>query len=67
MDTVDCNLQAREPSLKLLKFHLHRAQNRMKQQADGKRRDHSFSVDDLVYIKHGRLSHKATKAMALGP
>lgn len=32
--TVDRSLQAREDALRLLKFHLMRAQNRMKQQAE---------------------------------
>ena len=51
VETVDRSLQAREVSLKLLKFHLHRAQNHMKQLANGKRSDRSFSVGDLVFIK----------------
>ena len=51
VDSVDWSLQAREAALKLLKFHLHRASNRMKQQADRKRSDRQFKVGDMVYIK----------------
>ena len=51
VETVDRSLQAREASLKLLKFHLHCAKNRMKQHVNGKRSNRSFSVGDLVYIK----------------
>ena len=51
VDTVDRSLHAREETIKLLKFHLHRAQNRMKQHADGKRSDRQFAIGDLVYIK----------------
>jgi hypothetical protein len=35
----------------LLKHHLHRAQTRMKHQADKKRCEKQFAVDDLVYLK----------------
>ncbi|XP_075085020.1 uncharacterized protein LOC142168259 [Nicotiana tabacum] len=41
----------RELKLQLLKHHLHRAQLRMKQQADSHRTDRSFSVGDWVYLK----------------
>ncbi|GMI86874.1 hypothetical protein HRI_002356700 [Hibiscus trionum] len=51
----------------MLKFHLERAQNRMKQQADRLRTDCEFIVGDLVYLKlqpyrqhsvQRRISHK---------
>jgi len=35
----------------LLHHHLSRAKNRMKQQADQNRSEHTFSVGDLVYLK----------------
>ena len=41
----------REVALKLIKFHLQRAQNRMKQKADKKRLDKNFELHDLVYVK----------------
>ena len=39
VEAVDSTLQAREAAMKMLKFYLQRAQNRMKQQADRKRSD----------------------------
>ena len=51
VDTIDKSLQAREAAIKLMKFHLTRAGNRMKQQADKKRSDREFLVGDLVYVK----------------
>ena len=51
VDTVDRSLQAREATIKLLKFHLNRARNRMKQQADKRRSDRQFQIGDLVYVK----------------
>jgi len=35
----------------MLKYHLERAQMRMKQQADKSRVDRVFEVGDLVYVK----------------
>ena len=49
--TVDRSLQKREEMLKLLKFHMKRAQDRMKQLADRGRSDRSFQIGDLVYVK----------------
>lgn len=37
--------------MRLLKFHLMRAQNRMKQQADKHRSDRNFALGDFVYLK----------------
>ena len=51
VEAVDRSLQAREAAVKMLKFYLQRAQNRMKQQADKHRSDRQFSVGDLVYVK----------------
>jgi hypothetical protein len=50
-DHVDRSLLAREEAIKLLKFHLARAQNRMVQQADKHRSDRVFSIGDYVYLK----------------
>ncbi|PNX92266.1 retrotransposon-related protein [Trifolium pratense] len=49
--TVDGSLLAREEAIKLLKFHLLRAQNRMIQQADKHRSDRKFEIGDFVYLK----------------
>ena len=51
MDAVDRSLQAREAAINLLKFHLQRAQHRMKQQADGGRSDRQLEVGDWAYLK----------------
>lgn len=49
--TVDRTLTAREDAMKLLQFHLLRAQNRMSQQANKHRSDRSFAIGDFVYLK----------------
>ena len=51
VEAVDRSLQTREAAIKLLRFHLLRAQNRMKQQEDKGRSDRQFQVGDLVYVK----------------
>ena len=48
---VDRSLQKREEMLKLLKFHMKRAHERIKQLADRGRSDKSFQIGDLVYVK----------------
>ncbi|CAL0310857.1 unnamed protein product [Lupinus luteus] len=48
---VDRSLAKREEMLKVLKIHLRRAQERMKQLADKHRSDRQFSEGDLVYVK----------------
>lgn len=37
--------------INLLKFHLQRAQNRMKVQADGRRSDRHFDIGSWVWLK----------------
>lgn len=49
--TVDRSLIAREAAVKLLKFHLQRAQDRMKAMADKHRSDRVFDIDDWVLLK----------------
>ncbi|GMJ13949.1 hypothetical protein HRI_005064100 [Hibiscus trionum] len=65
--SVDRGLQQREVALKMIKFHLNRAQGRMKQQADKKRVDCEFLIGDKVFLKlqpyrqqsvHNRISQK---------
>ncbi|CAM8888386.1 unnamed protein product [Rhodiola kirilowii] len=48
---VDRSLQKREEVISLQKFHLLRAQNRMKQYADSHRSAREFTVGDYVYLK----------------
>ncbi|CAM8891409.1 unnamed protein product [Rhodiola kirilowii] len=48
---VDRSLQKREEIISMLKFHLLRAQNRMKQYADSHRSAREFKVGDYVYLK----------------
>lgn len=49
--TVDRSLTARESALKLLHFHLLRAQNRISQQTNKNRSDRQFVIGDFVYLK----------------
>ncbi|GKB27241.1 TMV resistance protein N-like protein [Tanacetum coccineum] len=50
-DSVDRSLIAREAVVQLLKFHLQRAQDRMKAMADKKRTERVFGITDLVLLK----------------
>ncbi|XP_017644297.1 uncharacterized protein LOC108484927 [Gossypium arboreum] len=49
VEKFDRNLQHRQTMRKLLRFHLKRTQERMKQMVDRKRSDREFQVGDLVY------------------
>nr|GEV26274.1 reverse transcriptase [Tanacetum cinerariifolium] len=49
VDAVDKTLEAREQAIKMLKFHLERSQNIMKQRADKKRSDRVLR--DWVFLK----------------
>nr|GEW34275.1 hypothetical protein [Tanacetum cinerariifolium] len=51
VDIVDRTLEAREQAIQMLKFHLERSQNRMKQQADKKRSDRVLKVGDWAFLK----------------
>ena len=44
-------LQKREEMLKLVKFHIRMAQDRMKQLADKHRSNRKLQIGDLVYVK----------------
>lgn len=48
---VDRSMQKREEIINMLKFHLLRAQNRMKQSANAHRSHREFKVGDYVYLK----------------
>lgn len=49
--TVDRSLISRDEAIKLLKFHLLKAQIRQAQHADRKRTEHAFSLGDFVFLK----------------
>ncbi|XP_071933613.1 uncharacterized protein [Coffea arabica] len=51
VEVVDRILAAREIVLHHLKYNLHKAQNRMEQQADQHRSDRQYSARDWVYVK----------------
>ncbi|PKI31318.1 hypothetical protein CRG98_048291 [Punica granatum] len=48
---VDSYMIDREGMIKTLKYHLKRAQDRMKTQADKKRTEREFAVGEWVYLK----------------
>lgn len=49
--SVDRSLASREEAIKLLKFNLLRAQNRMARYSDKKRCERSFAIGDFVFLK----------------
>jgi len=51
IELIDKSLQKREKALKLIKFHMKRVQNRMKQQVDKHISDITFEIGDMVYAK----------------
>ena len=51
VEAVDRSLKAREECIEMLKYHLTRAQHRMKVQADQHRSDKQLEVGDWVYVK----------------
>lgn len=51
VDSLDQLLQERDIMLDDLKFNMLKAQVRMKQQADKKRKEIEFQVGDYVYLK----------------
>nr|GFC13222.1 reverse transcriptase [Tanacetum cinerariifolium] len=50
-EELDRTLQARKEAIKVLKFHLKRSQDRMRNQANKHRTDRQFEVGDWVYLK----------------
>jgi len=51
VEAVDRSLKARAECIEMLKYHLQRAQQRMKRQADLHRTDRQFELGDWVYVK----------------
>ncbi|XP_016576307.1 uncharacterized protein LOC107873890 [Capsicum annuum] len=50
-DTIEDMMLLREFKLQLAKFHLHRAQQRMRAQANARSSDRHFNVGDWVFVK----------------
>ncbi|GKB03552.1 retrotransposon-related protein [Tanacetum coccineum] len=70
VDTVDRSLVAREQAIATLKFHLARAQNRMKQQTNKHRIERELQVGDLVLLKlqpHRQVSIRQGKQNKFSP
>lgn len=68
--TVDRSLTKREAVISMLKFHLNRAQHRIKQLADKHRSDRQFVIGDLIYLKlqpYRQQSLKSSLAHKLAP
>lgn len=60
--SVDRSLRKQEETIRLLKFHLVRTLNRMKQHADGRRSDRNFKIGDWVYLKLQPYRQKSLKS-----
>nr|GEU83110.1 putative mitochondrial protein [Tanacetum cinerariifolium] len=70
VEEVDRTLQAREEAIKVLKFHLKRSQDRMRNQANKHRTDRQFEVGDWVYLKlqpHRQVSIRQGQQHKLSP
>ncbi|KAK9683131.1 hypothetical protein RND81_10G118900 [Saponaria officinalis] len=51
VEAIDRSLHAREECIAMLKFHLRRAQDRMKKMADRGRVEKELAVGDMAYVK----------------
>ncbi|PWA47683.1 hypothetical protein CTI12_AA343190 [Artemisia annua] len=70
VEVVDRTLTAREATIDKLKFHLKRAQDRMKSHADKGRTDRTYEVGDWVYVKlqpHRQVTMRKDKYSKLSP
>nr|GFB10794.1 reverse transcriptase [Tanacetum cinerariifolium] len=70
VDKVARSLNAREAMVQLLKFHLQRAQQKMKVHADKSRTDRIFKVGQYVYLKlqpHRQVTMRQGKYNKLTP
>ncbi|GKD84951.1 hypothetical protein Tco_1356105 [Tanacetum coccineum] len=70
VDAVDRLLEAKEKVVELLKFHLERAQNRMKQQTERNRSERTLKVGDWMWLKlqpHKQVSIRKGKENKFSP
>nr|GEW94107.1 reverse transcriptase [Tanacetum cinerariifolium] len=70
VEEVDRTLQAREEAIKVLKFHLKRSQDRMRNQANKHKTDRQFEVGDWVYLKlqpHRKVSIRQGRQHKISP
>lgn len=70
VEVVDRTLTVREATIDKLKFHLKRAQDRMKSHADKGRTDRAYDVGDWVYVKlqpHRQVTMRKDKYSKLSP
>nr|GEW60586.1 retrovirus-related Pol polyprotein from transposon 17.6 [Tanacetum cinerariifolium] len=70
VEEVDMTLQARKKAIKVLKFHLKRSQDRMRNQANKHMTDRQFKVGDWVYLKlqpHRQVSIRQGQQHKLSP
>ncbi|GJX38273.1 retrotransposable element Tf2 [Tanacetum coccineum] len=70
VEVVDRTLKYREEFIQTLKFHLLRAQNRMKQQANKGRSERNFEVGDWVLLKlqpHRQVTMRMGKQHKFSP
>ncbi|XP_049932541.1 uncharacterized protein LOC126409878, partial [Nymphaea colorata] len=58
-DEVDCTLRNRDEILTVLRQHIVRAQNRMKQTYDKGRKDREFKVGDMAWLKRLPMRQKS--------
>ncbi|GKB37833.1 retrotransposable element Tf2 [Tanacetum coccineum] len=58
VEMVDKTMREREAAVELLKFHMKRAQDRMKSQADKHRTDKEFDYGDWVYLRPFKIVQK---------
>ncbi|GJV06218.1 retrotransposable element Tf2 [Tanacetum coccineum] len=70
VDLVDKTLREREAAVEVLKFHISRAQSRMKSHADKGRTDKPFDYGDWVFLKlqpHRQVSLRQGKQNKFSP
>lgn len=70
VEAIQRELSDRDEALPQLKYHLQRAQNRMKAHADLRRKDQNFEIGDWVFLKlrpHGQQTMGARISPKLAP
>nr|GEV09935.1 hypothetical protein [Tanacetum cinerariifolium] len=70
VEEMDRTLQAKKEAIKVLKFHLKRSQDRMRNQANKHRTNRQFEVGDWIYLKlqpHRKVSIRQGQQHKLSP